>query len=273
MARKRNKNKKTKSAYRSIMPRTLQIADRRNLSQTLRFVTNQTYLVKPGGNVGGMENVYLSIRANSIYNIMKDNGSHNAATTWTSQDPTAYGSSVSPNATGWDQWNTRYRHFTVLGSKISITYEPTGVDASLNPVPTTVYVNLSGATGTIAVGSEMSVINKLPYTKRASIVPNLNQPGNGKIYGGVRLTQSYSAKKFEGVKDVLDNKQLSGQFSGVLPEEKSYYTVGLRNTIPSGATNDRMQAGIMRIKVEYITRCSEPTDTNFVQARETILID
>lgn len=268
----------TNSLYRNSIPRTLQIATRRNTKQVLRFVSNQCYKVIPGGNVGGMENVFLKFRANSIYDINvgnSGNGALNANGTWDPQDAAAYGpSQATINAEGWDDWKDRYSHFTVLGSKISVTYEPIGIDGANVAVPCTAYINLAGNTSQIATGSEMSLINKLPYTKRASMVPaQTNSQGGGLVSSstwnnqGVRMYHFYSTKSFEGVKDVSDNEQLKGNMlsSPAVPQEGSFFTVGLRNTIPSGTATDRMLNGILRVKIEYITLLTEPTSTNKVQ--------
>lgn len=267
--------------YRNPNPRTLQIATRRNTSQVLRFVTNQCYKVVPGGNVGGMENVFLRFAANSIYDMTNGtngNGSLNAPGTWTPQDSTKYGPSITTqNATGWDEWVNRYAQFTVLGSRIQVTYEPYGVEATAGAkqVPTTVYINLAGNESQIGSGTQMTRINELPYTKRASIIPNLtNSIQSGALStgnsanAGVRLFHNYSAKKFEGVSDVADNDQLKGAMltAPLKPAEQSWFTVGLRNTIPSTAADERMPQGILRVKLEYITLLTEPSSTNYVQA-------
>lgn len=265
--------------YRNPNPRTLQIATRRNTKQTLRFVSNQTYKVNPGGTVGGMENVFLKFRANSIYDINvgnNGNGALNANLTFIAQDPAKYGPTQPlVNAEGWDDWNSRYAHFTVLGSKIQVTYEPIGIDGANVAVPTTAYINLAGNTSQISTGTEMSVINELPYTKRASMVPSQTNSQQGGLVSsstwannGVRLFSFYSTKSFEGVQDVKDNEQLKGAMlaSPQAPAEGSFFTVGLRNTIPSGTATNRMLNGILRVKIEYITLLTEPTSTNRVQA-------
>ena len=264
--KKFNRTSNTNSMYRRSVPRTLQIATRRNKSQVLRFVTNQTYQVNPGGTVGGMQNTFLCIRANSIYDIMKQNGGLDPAGTWIPQDPGEYGPTMNPNATGWSEWTHRYQNFTVLGSKISATYEPIGVEDGTAQVPSTFYIALSGSDNIMSTGSEMSLINKFPYCRRASICPgqqyNSTHQGSNQ---GVRLSMTYSTKKFEGVRDVKDNNQLTGEFSGHQPSETSFFYVGIRNTIPSGSASHRMPDGLMRVKVEYIVSLSEPTETNNVQ--------
>jgi len=182
--------------------------------------------VKPGGLVGGMENVFLTFRANSIYNIMRQNGGLNSNGTWIPQDSAEYGPTLAPNAEGWGEWTHRYRNFVVLGSRIQATFEPYAIDESRDAVPTTFYLNLNGSDNVFGTGTQMAAINKLPYTKRASIIPGQHlaeSTFNGNQ--GVRLHMTYSAKKFEGVEDVKDNRQLSGEFSGQQTEESSFFTV------------------------------------------------
>ena len=274
----------TNSLYRNPISRTLQVATRRNVRQMLRFVTNQCFEVNPGGDVGGLENVFLKFRANSIYDInvgQSGNGSINAPNTWKPQSSTYGPSQNTINATGFSEWAPRYAHFCVVGSRIQVTYEPYGISggAGLKQIPATVYVNLAGNTSQIGTGTEMSTISELPYTKRASIIPSqTNSIQSGALStstfgnGSVRLFQHYSAKRFEGVHDIADNDQLKGGMltDPSVPNEGSFYTVGIRNTIPSTNPNDRVAQGIMRVKIEYITMLTEPTSTNQVQAPASI---
>ena len=108
----------------------------------------------------------------------------------------------------------------------------------------------------------MDSISKLPYYKRAQILGSATQ-GFGQ---GKRLYQFYSAKKFEGVKDVVDNSQLRGRFPNQTtgdplnqPGEQSFFYYGIVNTVPAAVAPS---AGIMRIRVEYIVHLSEPTNSN-----------
>jgi hypothetical protein len=260
-----NTNKK----YHSKIPRTLQIATRRNNSQMLRFVKNLTYEINPQTLV---ENIYLQIRANSIYDIMVNDGSQNQPSTWQAQDPAYSPGAGVVNADGYNDWHERFQQFCVLGSKIQVTFQPSQAahDAQGRSViaPTTAYITLSGALNQIGPLTAMKDIVKLPYMKRAQIM------GNNVDSSGIRLHQFYSAKRFEGVKDVLDNNQLKGHFSNdssnpAQPNEKSYYNIGLVPTTATslGGTGHRPQPqGIFRVKVEYIVKLTEPTNTNQVSA-------
>jgi len=245
----------------------------------LKFSKNMVYKIRPGGTVGGMENCFLQFRANSIYNIFANNGSSNAGGTWASQDSTAYGPLVPlVNADGYSDWSNRYFHSTVVGSKITVTFEPTGIDsaapAATNAVPCTLYIIKSGSDASIGTGTEMATINALPYTKKAHITPQSSTFGTAGSatyrstnQQGCRLSMGYSARSFEGVTSPLDNDQLKGQMGAapVIPADVSFFTVGLRNMFPSGAAADAMISGVLNVKIEYTAILTEPTITNKVQ--------
>ena len=251
--------------YHNKIPRTLQIATRRNNSQMLRFVKNMTFGVVPGEFT---ENIFLTIRANSIYDIMFNGGAQNQPGTWNAQDVEDYGTTVNfVNADGFDEWRNRFQHFTVIGSKIQASYEPIDyqrqVDGSSARAPATLYINLEGSGGAISPNKACKDVVALPYTKRATVIQD---PG----HTGKRLYQFYSARKFEGVKDPLDNSNLRGRMgTGSYPNETAFYHVGIVPTIANvlgGSTTTKIPQGLMRIKVEYIVKLTEPTLTNQVSA-------
>ena len=255
----------TNRLYHNSIPRTLQVATRRTNSQMLRFVKNMTFGINPQPL---SENIFLSIRANSLFDILQQNGSQNQGGTWNPQAPNEYGPAVTPvNADGWFDWNTRFQHFTVLGSKIQVTYEPIDVqyqvDGSPKFLPATLYINLSGVQGAIDPQTACKDVMKKPYTKRGQILQS-------SLAGGKRLYSFYSAKKFEGVTDVLDNSNLRGRLgTGAAPNENTFFNVGLLPTINptlGGNVGQTIPGGVMRIKIEYIAKLTEPTLTNEVSA-------
>lgn len=236
----------------------------------LRFVKNLTYHVAPGTLC---ENINISVRANSIYDILYQNGSLNQPSVWNAQDP-AYNPThgLVCNADGYAEWNERFQHFTVLGSKIQVTYQPiqaghdsTGLTAY---TPSTLFITLAGHPDQITTTTPMREIVKLPYLKRGQVMANSVDAS------GVRLYSFYSAKKFEGVKDVMDNAKLKGSFANVIntphqPVESSFFNIGIVPTQYQnlGQSSVPVQPqGIMRVKVEYIVKLTEPTDTNQVSA-------
>lgn len=265
----------TNKFYHAKVPRTLQIATRRYNTQMLRFVKNYTYKVVPqlGNPVVGPENCFIQIRANSIYDLnngLHGNGSVNMPNTWTPQD-SSYGTGVTEtNAEGYSDWKDRYQHFTVLGSRLQATCQSlVGTSAA---EPATFYVNLAGATGSIAPSTQAAAIMNLPYTKRARIFPAVSQqPSGSSNVPGARLALNYSTKTFEGVNDVMDNQNLRGQMdnsfhTAAVPSEQSFFTVGYVPTMPFSASSGAHAPAIITIKVEYIVKLTEPTDSNQVSA-------
>ena len=86
-------------------------------SAVLVFRKQLVYKVNPGGNSlasNALECVYLTFRANSIYQIFQQTGSVNHTGVWTSQNALEYSPGVNCNADGYDNWKTRFQHFTVL---------------------------------------------------------------------------------------------------------------------------------------------------------------
>lgn len=274
--------KPTNSYYHSTIPRTLQIATRRPMTAMLRFVVNQTYMLEPKvSNVApiGPECAYLQFRANSIVDIMhgtNGNGSKNFAGTWTAQDPPNYGpTQVGIAAEGVTSWQERFQHFTVLGSKIQVTSQTVknSPDATAAELPGTLFINLAGLDGVIDKTTQAYSINDLPYTKRARIISAVGNAPTVNIGAssvpGARLGLTYSAKKFEGVTDVLDNSSLRGHFENsvgnvAVPAEESFFTVGYVPTMPFSATTPALQSQLVTIKLEYIVKLTEPTLSNQV---------
>lgn len=252
----------TNALYHPRIPRTLQLATRRPTQRYLRFVKNMTWKLSP---TGAEQHLNFCIRANSIGDIMVVNGSQLTADSVIAQGADyqpVWGGGGQPvtDVESFDSWKNRFQHFTVLGSKASLTYEPIGTNAG---EPATLYIGVGGISGQVQNVNDMDSISKLPYYKRAQILGSSTQ-GFGQ---GKRLYQFYSAKKFEGVKDVIDNQQLRGRFpnqtTGDLlnqPGEQSFYYFGLCNTVPNASVAP--SAGIMRMRVEYIVKLSEPTNTN-----------
>jgi len=254
----------TKSNYRKSKPKTLQIATRRNPNQVLRFVVNQTYYLDGTAAAKG-ETAVLCFRANSIYNSHVPTSAISGQ--WLSQDPAKYSNLIADgvvqSADGYNEWKDRYQHFCVLGSKIQSTFEPaTTGQASVH------FHHLSGIVNTITKDTQMKDINMLPYTFRNSIMATTVQRGNT----GSRMSQQYSAKKFEGVSNVNDNSNLRGSFAtasspaGSPPGEQSFFYVGVAPTTQKPATSpNQTPSGVVRIKIEYICMLKEPTESNQVQ--------
>lgn len=247
----------TNKLYRNRIPRMLQVATRRHNSVMLRFVTNQTYLLAPTLDSGVAKPICLSFRANSIFDIIQNTG---IAGEVISQSPTAYGPGVdNVVADGWTEWTNRFQHFTVFGSKISVTCQPYG---DTKGTPGLVILNLSGVAGGVTNTTTSAQLNILPYTKRGQLY------NNGSSNVGSRLYNFYSTKKYEGVKDVSDNSQLRGRFGNSFgtagpPGEQSFHNLWIGPVLPTAT--EALSPQVLRLKIEYIVKCTEPTFKNQVQ--------
>lgn len=264
--RRGRKNNSSSSNYRQPSARTIQIATRRNMSQTLRFVVNQTY-VYDGSKTPAGKTAVLQYLANSVFNYQTP--SSTVTDEFKSQDPLLYSNLVSaaktPNATGWDEWTERYQHFIVTGAKLTYTFEPTSTG-----VPTILFAHLSGTGGAVSANTTSAQMNVKPYIKRHSLAQSFLY-GNNACRGSI----GYSARKFEGVTDPDDAEDLRGRFAntplgttGARPLETSHFYLSLSPVDPSAGT--AMCSGVIRTKIEYIVHMREPTETNQVQVTRAL---
>lgn len=255
------------SQYRTTIPRTIQIATKRNLNQTLKFVLNQSWVLDPTVMAAG-QTMNLQYGANTIFESHLPGAADGQALAYKSQDPTLYNNQTSlgikQHADGYNDWAPRYQHFCVVGSKLTYTWEPTGTG-----VPCTMFAHLSGVTPAIIASTNSAAINKLPFTNRHSIASiGVSSPKSA----GVRGDLKYSARSFEGVTDPDDNSNLRGRFGntssggvGLNPGEQSYYNIAFAPVDP--ATAGKMPGGVLRVRIEYITKLKEPTESNMIQVQ------
>lgn len=268
----RKPKKVPRSNYRSSIPRTIQIATKRNMNMKLKFTLNQTWLCDPSKLTNPNDTLVFSYRANSIYQSHMPTLSTTQALASISQDPTLYSNNanatplISQNAEGFDTWSDRFQHFTVTGSKMTYTFEPYSTGA-----PAVLCSHLSGVSGAITTATSAVRLNGLPYTTRHSIVSSEANPVTA-AYNGVRGSRNYSARKFEGVVDPTDNSNLRGRFAnslltppvvGASPGEQSFFYLAIAPIDP--ATTAAAGKGVLRVKVEYIVHLREPTDSNQIQ--------
>lgn len=294
-----------RAPYRRSIPRMLSLATYKPKTKTIRFQWEKEYLIQPTthlvGSVGLCLGTYFQFRTNSICNI--GSVTYRTGTTqvvtnkcWDGNDDIAYVQGNGTQATttqapGFEQHQNDYRHFTVLGSRISATAEPVGsyqTDAAegmkLGYRPAQLMIIKSGTSMAIhesnsnlpgaTAPADCSVLAKLPYVKQAAV-----QLVDGIKATGARLSMGYSARKFEGVKDVQDNSQLKG-FMGrsddadmgtgtasnpLNPAEGSYFTVLYGSRIDGGGqvagwSNDiKLPPVLLKIKMSYIVKLTEPT--------------
>ncbi|AXH79109.1 MAG: putative capsid protein [Circular genetic element sp.] len=267
---KRNYRKKKKAAalpYRKSTPMTIQIATKRNVNMRLLFSNNQTY-VYDGTKTATSKNALLNYRCNSIYNIQTPTSA--TSLEWNSQNPAIYdnliASAKAPNVDSWQSWSQKFMHFIVTGSKLTYSFIP-----NTTGVPCTLFIHKAGTGNNITTSTTSAQMNLKPYMRRHDITTSNTMYSAGK---GVRGSITYSARRFECVKDPIDNSNLVGRFdntalgtSGSAPAELSNYYISLARTDP--ASTGALPSGVFRIQLSYVVKLREPTDSNETQIQNS----
>lgn len=122
-------------------------------------------------------------------------------------------SGVGHQPLGHDEYVNFYNHYTVIGSKITATFMPTGASSTGQGLCAIALIaNSAGAAGGVT-----------PLLERKGVVWK-TMSGN---YGGKfpTLNHFYSASKFHGVTDPVDNDDLRGEFGVGNPTEGAFFHV------------------------------------------------
>lgn len=140
---------------------------------------------------------------------------------------------------GHDQWSAFYNHYTVLGSKLTVTMS--NQDAADAVIAGVYLVDDTTAPTTVTTLIENA---KGPYG-------HMDSSGGSGIR---RLTCKYSAKKFFRC-DVRDRTDLKASF-GSSPTEQAYYTIW------AAAMDTLADPGnvVMTVVIDYICLLTEPKD-------------
>jgi hypothetical protein len=240
----------------------------------ISFVTDKTFLYTPADLPSGtdpMKTGVMQVSCNNLLTPMLATGGG----TWQAQDGAA-GDSVE----GLKDWVTgipdgggRYQTYCVLGAKLDVNSIASQVIVGSGQQMT--YVNNYACgihkctNGLTDIGelTQLPTAQKMPYTRiRNGTGSQNNTTGiQGVIPQGMRLSDTYSAKKWEGVTDVKDNKELhSTQQSNVLtpPAEGGKFQIFVASREPK-STGKQVPSQLIRIKCAYTVLLSDPkTDDN-----------
>lgn len=149
-------------------------------------------------------------------------------------------------AKSFDQWMTFYDHFTVLGSKIKVTFQNISVDNTIgNAKSVMVYVG-SKPTTTQAFSGLTSMVEDGKYSYK--LLTGSQGSASTRVLNGY-----YSPKKFFGIKDVAGEHDLRGQ-QGTDPVENAYWEMGCGCL---DLTSDPFQIQCM-VQIDYIVLLTEP---------------
>lgn len=249
---------KTQQMYRMDMPRSIQVASHRPKNALVRFQYNNTAYINQPIIGGVLETVAFALKCNSITQVF-DNTNFGAVGAITWQKPV----SLTTTVDDFGDYGDRYEKYHVLSSKLTVQYMPNKEEptAGVNTQPV-LYINKYNELTSNPIGNSTTAIqlDSDPHSRRVDI-------GQNSQYGGGRLYDIYSARKFEGVSKVIDNQQLgSHTTAGASPSEQSHWGVALAPVLsvyPSGVHPTAGTAGYLKIRVEYNVFMSEPNPVRY----------
>lgn len=197
---------------------------RRSTTYLPRGVVNKRALVK----LTYVDSAAQTSNTGSIttYNF-KSNGMYDPNFTGTGHQPL-----------GFDQMMAQYNHFTVIGSKITVTFD-------VQPTATVpVLVAIQSAAGTSFTPTSIDEICEQPR-----IHWKLLPVGNGNSRG--KLSHKFSAKKFFSTKAIVAEDSYKGSAS-IDPVETAFYRILM------AAENAGTVTVNWRVRITYIAVFSEP---------------
>lgn len=153
------------------------------------------------------------------------------------RDPDTTGTGHQPM--GHDEWKQFYNHYTVLGSKITVTAMS---DTAAEAVVFGVYV--SDDTTIPSTMSDLIENGKTGYRYTGSVWKTANM-----------ISRKFSSKKFFNIKDPTDNNNLRATFESD-PTEKAFFSIWCR------AVDQAVDPGNMyfNVVIDYIVALHERKD-------------
>jgi len=167
--------------------------------------------------------------------IFKANGLYDPNTTGVGHQPM-----------GFDQWSLFYNHYTVIGSKITATFN----------TPSTAFTGLLigiNLNDDVNMSTDALTVMEQGLTKYR--LGNFNTTAGGG--NGLTISRTFSNKKFFKIKNPSDNINRTGAPITADPTELANYIIFFG--APPGDTTDFTSLNAV-IKIEYIVIFSEPRD-------------
>lgn len=143
---------------------------------------------------------------------------------------------------GWDTWTSMYNHYTVLGSKATLTYTPSS----------------GTTTGTVAlIGCFITDDTSIPYVSGSEIIAAKRGVFSQITAGDVRvktLRIPFSTKKQFNVTNMKDNLDRLGSGVGANPSETCWFNMWIQ------ALDSQSFTANITCVVDYIVLFSEPAE-------------
>jgi hypothetical protein len=261
--------------YGAKRPKRIQRATNVPKTALISFVTDKTFLYTPADLPSGedpMKTGVMQVSCNNLLTPMLSTGGG----TWQAQSGAA-GDKVE----GLEDWvsgttgtaeDGRYQTYCVLGAKLDVNSIASQVIvgagqqiAYVNNYACGIHKCTNGLTD-IGELTQLPTAQKMPYTRLRNGTGSQNSivGTTGVIPQGMRLSDTYSAKKWEGVTDVKDNAKLhSTQVANQLtpPAEGGKFQVFIASREPK-STGKQVPSQLIRIKCQYTVLLSDPVTSN-----------
>lgn len=160
-------------------------------------------------------------------------------------DPNLSGTGHQPM--GFDQWSEIYERYTVVGSKINVQYAPIAVSSVAPGFFGVSLYNLSGQLTSVYAGNVDAIMESKLSGYTSTMAGNANSTAIV-----TSLTRRFSAKKFFGKANVLDDPDL-GAVNTNNPANSAYFGVWYA----SSGGNDPGIANF-KVMIDYIVLWHEP---------------
>lgn len=277
--RKRSRAVKSRARgrqYGNKRPMAIQRATAVPKTAMIKFVIDKTFLYKAPDLPSGSDPMQTGHMDVSCNNLLQPFNTGVSAGTWTAQE----GASTD-SVEGLTDWvgssGGRYQKFMVLGAKIEInsvasadiSTSETGQDPYTNNYAIGIHKCTTGLDD-VKSSTSLPVIQKMPYTRQRNLSGALsNQAGYAKnVVQGGRLSDTYSAKRWEGVTNVKDNEKLHSTVTTtapgiVAPAEGGKFQVFVASREPV-STGKQVPSQLMRVKVEYTALLTDPITSDNV---------
>lgn len=151
----------------------------------------------------------------------------------------------------YDTYANIYDEYVVLGSKINVTFWTENAATTYASI-VGVKLDDDSSLGTTNIQQVIEQPNRLTKYR---FLRNNSTSGDNTI---VKVSNTYSAKKFNGVKDVKDNRALLGANVTANPTEGAYFILFVAH--PDGATD--IPAINYQVSIDYIAQFSELRDVS-----------